>query len=100
MIAQTHGPAALRYDYKALLRRAEEVCTARSTLNLLSLERRSNRQDRKLDIDGFTGEISFSVENDYEFLPLLLAGEFLHVGSGTAFGLGRYEVGMGELPAL
>ncbi len=92
MVAQTHGAAPLTYDYRTMLQRAEKVSTSKSNLNLLALERRSNRQDRKLDIDGFTGEIVFTGDGLSEFLPLLLAGEFLHVGSGTAFGLGRYEV--------
>ena len=40
---------------------------------------------------GFIGPITF--EGDFEvFLPFLLPGEYLHVGKGTSFGLGKYEI--------
>jgi hypothetical protein len=31
------------------------------------------------------------------FMPLIKAGEGLHVGKGTGFGLGRYEVKNGRI---
>jgi hypothetical protein len=92
IMAQVQADAPIQYDYKALLERADAVRATSSTLSLLALERRSNRQNKTLEIDGFTGDIHFVGDRLLEFLPLLLAGEFLHVGSGTAFGLGRYEV--------
>ena len=40
---------------------------------------------------GFEGEITF--EGALEpFMPLIKAGEVLHVEKGTGFGLGQYEV--------
>lgn len=92
MIAQTHGSAPLSYDYETMLERSRDVVTGSSSLGLLALERRSNRQRANLDIDGFTGEVSFNGSAIAEVLPLIVAGEFLHVGSGTAFGLGRYMI--------
>lgn len=92
MIAQTHGAAPLNYDYRTMLERALEVVSRDSNLKLLALQRRSNRQRTTLEIDGFTGEISFSGQAIPELMPLLTAGEFIHVGSGTPFGLGRYSM--------
>jgi len=37
------------------------------------------------------GTISF-VQNLAAFLPLLRLGESLHIGAGTAFGLGHYRL--------
>jgi len=43
------------------------------------------------DLSGFIGEATY--EGDIrEFLPLLILGEYLHVGKSAAFGLGRYEL--------
>ena len=37
------------------------------------------------------GEIAF--EGDIEpFMSLIKAGEIIHVGKGTGFGLGKYEI--------
>jgi CRISPR/Cas system endoribonuclease Cas6 (RAMP superfamily) len=40
---------------------------------------------------GFLGDITF--EGDLaEFLPVIKLGEFLHVGKGTVYGMGKYEM--------
>jgi hypothetical protein len=50
----------------------------------------SSRQEQRINMGGFVGEITF--EGDLRsFMPLIKAGEVLHVGKGTAFGLGRHE---------
>jgi CRISPR/Cas system endoribonuclease Cas6 (RAMP superfamily) len=43
-------------------------------------------------LDGLVGTIAFEGDAVEELWPLLLAGEVLHVGKGTAFGCGRYEL--------
>lgn len=92
MLAETFADAPLSYDYKAMIERAREVTTRDSTLRLMALDRYSNRRGGKLELDGFMGEVAFAGPAIQDLLPLLVAGEFLHVGSGTAFGLGRYLI--------
>lgn len=92
LLAETHGEAPLSYDYKAMIERAGEAVTRSHNLHMMALERFSNRRQAKLELDGFVGEISFAGSAIQELLPLIVAGEFLHVGSGTAFGLGRYRI--------
>lgn len=92
MLAQTHAGAPLDYDYRSMIEHAETVLTRASGLRLMSLDRHTNRQGRKLGMDGFMGEISFAGPAIAELLPLIVAGEFLNLGSGTAFGLGRYRI--------
>jgi CRISPR/Cas system endoribonuclease Cas6 (RAMP superfamily) len=92
MVAQTCGTESLSYDHKAMIERARDVSIRKSTVSLMALDRFSNRRRLKLAIDGFMGEVTFSGEAIRELLPLVVAGEFLHVGSGTAFGMGRYVV--------
>jgi CRISPR/Cas system endoribonuclease Cas6 (RAMP superfamily) len=45
-----------------------------------------------MKLGGFTGEIEYAGGAIEEFMPLVIAGEMLHVGAGTSFGLGKYDV--------
>jgi hypothetical protein len=92
LLVEIHGDAPLNYDYKTMIGGAREVAARASSLRLMALERFSNRRKGKLELDGFMGDICFAGPAVQELLPLLAAGEFLHVGSGTAFGLGRYYI--------
>lgn len=92
MLAETFADAPLSYNYREMIERAHEVTTRDSTLRLMALDRYSNRRGGKLELDGFMGDVTFAGAAIQELLPLLVAGEFLNVGSGTAFGLGRYTI--------
>ena len=70
---------------------ARQVQVVSKQLSFQSLERYSNRQQRKLPLHGFVGTITFAGPLA-AFLPLLRLGEYLHIGAGTAFGLGRYRL--------
>ncbi|HKG22393.1 MAG TPA: CRISPR system precrRNA processing endoribonuclease RAMP protein Cas6 [Blastocatellia bacterium] len=92
MLTAVHGGAQLELDYRGLIERAADVETRDARLRWWDWERYSNRQQTKMHMGGFVGDIEYSGEAVEEFLPLVAAGEILHVGSGTGFGLGRYEI--------
>lgn len=92
MLTQTYGATRLDYDYQALLSQARAVVAQTENLWQQELHRYSNRQEKKIEQDGFMGEAVFTGRAVSELLPLLVAGEFMHIGSGTAFGLGRYRI--------
>jgi CRISPR/Cas system endoribonuclease Cas6 (RAMP superfamily) len=92
LLGETHGDAPLGYDYKDIIERTGGVETRFSDLRLVALERFSNRRRGKLGLDGFTGDVRFTGPPLHELMPLIVAGEFVNVGSSTAFGLGRYCV--------
>lgn len=92
MLAAVHGGGALDLDYRGLIKRAESVATVKSSLHWWDLERYTNRQNGKLRVGGMIGEVEYEGEAIKEFLPLLVAGELLHVGTGTSFGLGKFVV--------
>lgn len=78
--------------YQDILLQAEsEVKLISSSLKWQKLEHYSYRQNKHYKMGGLTGELNF-IGNLSPFLPLLRLGEYLHVGKGTAFGLGRYRV--------
>jgi CRISPR/Cas system endoribonuclease Cas6 (RAMP superfamily) len=84
------------WDFKGVIKQAEDVKVKERRLRWYKWERYSARQDERLKMDGFVGQITF--EGDIKpFFPLIKAGEVLHVGKGTGFGLGRYEVTNGKI---
>lgn len=91
-LAHFHVPGAEPdWHFKPLLERTEDLHTTRSDLTWRELERYSSRQGGKVPLSGFVGEME--LEGDLgAFLPLLRTAEVVHVGKGTAFGLGRLEV--------
>ena len=79
------------WDHKELIQRAEGVSTKASSLRWLDWERYSSRQNVKMKMGGITGEITYK-GNMEPFMPILKAGEIVHIGKGTSFGLGKHEV--------
>jgi CRISPR-associated endoribonuclease Cas6 len=92
LLATVHGSANLEMDYPGLIELAESVETRRSDLRWWDWERYSNRQRGKMALGGFIGETEYAGEAIKQLLPLVIAGEFLHVGTGTSFGLGKYKL--------
>lgn len=77
-------------DFKGIIEAAKEVRVKKRSLKWYDWERYSTRQNAKMKMGGFIGEITFE-GNIGPFMPLIEAGAVLHVGKGTSFGLGRYE---------
>jgi len=86
-----HCGKELDLDYKGIIQSATTVKSLRRKLFWYDWQRFSNRQNTHMKMGGFMGEIEF--EGDIErFYPLIALGEYIHVGKGTSFGLGRYEI--------
>lgn len=97
LLSYFHGDSSAvpAFDFKGIIEKAQAVETLDKNLRRYDWERYSSRQEQRIDMGGFVGEITF--EGDLRpFMPLIKAGEVLHVGKGTAFGLGRYEVYEGD----
>jgi hypothetical protein len=87
-----HGAGPLDLDYRGLLARAEQVTVWGEAVRWWDWGRYSNRQQTGMKLGGFVGPLGLRGAALAEFLPLLVAGEVLGVGSGTSFGLGEYCV--------
>ena len=92
LLAAVHGVAPLALDYPGLIAQAATVATQAAEFSWWDWERLSNRQERKLKLGGFVGTATYHGTALAGFAPLLAAGELLHIGAGTGFGLGRYEI--------
>ncbi|MGQ9647940.1 MAG: CRISPR system precrRNA processing endoribonuclease RAMP protein Cas6 [Thermodesulfobacteriota bacterium] len=91
LLSYFHCGSELALDFKALIEKAKGVKVKNENLSWVDWERYSNRQETKMKMGGFVGSITF--EGDVQpFLPFILLGEYVHVGKGTSFGLGKYEI--------
>lgn len=70
---------------------AGKIDISENNLNWTRQNRYSTRQGQKVLLDGFTGMINYE-GNVSHFLPLLKAGEIVHIGKGTSSGNGRIEL--------
>jgi len=78
-------------NYQKLIKRAEQVKTVASNLQLVDWERYSHRQQTRMNMAGLVGEATYSGEIA-PFWPLFKLGELVHVGKGCVFGLGQYRI--------
>ncbi|MFY9557687.1 MAG: CRISPR system precrRNA processing endoribonuclease RAMP protein Cas6 [Blastocatellia bacterium] len=92
LLCAVHGRARLDVDFRGLIDQARNVKTVASNLRWCDWERYSNRQQTKMTLGGFVGEIEYEGHATEELRALMVAGELLHIGTGTAFGLGGLEI--------
>ena len=79
------------WDFKGMIDKANEVQVTDRKVKWYDWERYSGRQDRRIKMGGLVGDITFSGDL-LPFMPLINAGEVVHVGKGATFGLGKYSV--------
>ena len=91
LISYFHCGKELDLDFKGIIERAKEVIVKNSSLYWHDWERYSNRKKRKMTLGGFKGKITYE-GNLQEFLPFIITGKYIHLGKGSAFGMGKYEV--------
>ena len=90
-LAYFHCGESLDLDFKGLIAQAETVETVESSLRWKDWTRYSSRQDRKMQLGGLVGSVTYA--GDLEaFLPFVALGVFLHVGKNATFGLGKYRI--------
>lgn len=74
-----------------LLDAGESVELMGSNIQWMDWTRYSSRQDTTMQLGGFVGEALYSAVPE-SLLEYLCWGEALHIGKGSAFGLGKYEI--------
>lgn len=70
---------------------AEKVEIKEENLHWMDWERYSYRQGRRMLLGGLVGRVTF-VGPLSPFYSILKAGELLHLGKNTSFGLGKYKI--------
>jgi CRISPR-associated endoribonuclease Cas6 len=79
------------WDFNGLIKKAGDVAVVERNLRWYDWQRYSARQDTRMKLGGFVGDITFK-GNIQPFMSMIKAGEIVHAGKGTTFGLGKYEV--------
>jgi len=85
-LSSTYCGKPLEIDFQGIAERARSVKTRRVTLRWVERTRKSIH-----DQSGFVGRITYG-GSIREFLPLLLLGEYVHLGEDAVFGHGWYEI--------
>ncbi|MGH2610448.1 MAG: CRISPR system precrRNA processing endoribonuclease RAMP protein Cas6, partial [Tepidiformaceae bacterium] len=86
-----HCGGGLCHGAGELVAEGEAVRAVASHLQWQEWGRYSARQGQRVPMGGFVGEVTY--EGDLARLwPWLALGGWVHVGKGSAFGLGRYQI--------
>ncbi len=86
-----HCSTEIEFNAPEMIEKAKKIEVTERNLVWNDWQRYSNRQQTKMNLGGFTGQITF--KGDLEpFLPYIILGQYIHVGKGTSFGLGKYEI--------
>jgi len=78
-------------DFKDLLEKSKEIKIVYNLLKWEMQSRYSYRQRQVIGYDGIKGDIELSGDIS-TFYPFLKIAEFLHIGKGTTFGLGKIKI--------
>lgn len=70
---------------------AAQVQIEMDQLNEDNIIRYSNRQKAKIKLDCLSGKVLYKGDIT-EFMPYLRIAEIIHVGKGTAMGLGKIKI--------
>jgi len=77
-------------NFKQLSHQAQQI-QIQHNLQWCEWQRYSNRQQQKMIFGGVLGELELTGDLS-PFLPLLVQGQWLHVGNKTTFGMGHYRL--------
>lgn len=89
---QWYGAGDSDVDFRFLIASADNVCMDNGAVRFAAFTRYSSTQNRKVSMDGLIGRSRVSGNALSAFWPLLVAGQWSHLGKGCTIGLGRYRI--------
>ncbi|MDR4506860.1 MAG: CRISPR system precrRNA processing endoribonuclease RAMP protein Cas6 [Candidatus Brocadiaceae bacterium] len=86
-----HCGRELECDFRSFIEEAMSIQMVSSTVTWQDWERYSTRQKETMKLGGVLGSLQYE-GNFRPFMQFLRLGEYIHVGKGTSFGLGQYQI--------
>lgn len=86
-----YGSEKLEMNFNDYIDKARNIDIQEEQTEWIHWQRLSNRQGRKIDMYGLTGEITFTGKLD-EFVEHLVWGQYTNIGKNTTFGQGAYRL--------
>ncbi len=81
----------LNMNYSSMLDKALKITVAESKLSWYDWQRYSSKQDAKIKMGGFIGDIVFKGDIT-PFVKFIEIGSVIHIGKGCTMGMGKYEM--------
>jgi len=92
ILSQFYGEGPVEWPYDEVYAEAERIESALDKSRWEDWSRVSLRQKARMKFGGVVGRLSYHGAAVKRFLPILMAGQFLHCGKNTTFGLGAYRI--------
>lgn len=93
-LAYFHHGWEFKAEFRRLIEKAKAIELSEDNTHWVDWERYSSRQDSKINLGGVVGEVTYQGDLE-EFMPLLVLGQFTHVGKAAVFGMGGYRLKIG-----
>lgn len=92
LMLRFHGGGPVEESLSGLFQKAREWQPLEASLRWHDWTRYSNRQQTKMQMGGWVGEITLSLGDASELWPWLWVGQYIHGGKGASMGLGAYRI--------
>jgi len=92
ILSTFYGDGPVDWPYDAIFAVAEEAESILVESHWEDWSRVSFRQKACMKLGGVTGHLEYRGDSVGQLLPLLIAGQLLHCGKNTTFGLGAYRI--------
>jgi hypothetical protein len=90
-LSRFHCDAPLEVDFRELIDNTASIRLTQDSTQWTRWERYSSRQERRMQWEGIVGRGTY--EGDFSaYWKFLSFGQFVHVGHGATFGLGKYQI--------
>lgn len=89
-LSRFHCGAPLAVDFRELIDQAASIRLIQDNTKWTRWQRYSSRQEKRMEWEGIIGRATY--EGDFTpFWKYLRFGQYIHVGHGATFGLGKYR---------